>query len=506
MSHVQTGMTTVYREISIEDLRRAEEERRAAELADRMRREEESRQRALAEAKSIASQAHNQLSNMQQQLNKEKNRLPDLVYSFDSLPEMPRSGEVSDWQNHANTVSALVKGWRQELNHAIKVAEEVLNRRIRTQKAWQDNKQLLALHQANAGQLKSLQELVPDVASKINIALSVLSDDSSYENIESFNSDLSTTIEEVRNDIKRLTNIGLNNDRIASQIQKITTPFEMVMGDMQLRAWKEINDTKEHAFFEDELAKRLATANWNETDIPKNLVLDLARLRSGIVKLENTNFFVRLIQAIDKKSWMEKAESMLNSPPSYLPSVLVDEWQFISGELEMVAFGKKALSTTLTRRYSNIHEASKQALTQAYVFEQAKAAIAECGMIIEEDIVDMQFGEGAVTSKTMAFFTIPGFYDRKVVLSIDSDGNTTSLPIRFNDSNSEFEKMRDIEFNHAICDRLGNALSSLASSGIQMDMAQEKTEHPVLLASDLGIELCQCDEPNIARKQSMREV
>lgn len=87
MSEVQTGITTVNREISVEDLRRAEEDRRAAELADRMRREEEARQHALVKARNTTSSAHAELSNMQLQLNEAKIRLPDLVYSFGSLPE-----------------------------------------------------------------------------------------------------------------------------------------------------------------------------------------------------------------------------------------------------------------------------------------------------------------------------------------------------------------------------------------------------------------------------------
>jgi hypothetical protein len=138
------------------------------------------------------------------------------------------------------------------------------------------------------------------------------------------------------------------------------------------------------------------------------------------------------------------------------------------------------------------------------VFAQAKAAIAECGMIIEEDVIDLVFDGNEAPPSVMAF-TVPGFQDRKVVLTMDPAGNTASLPLRFNDTDSESENIRDIEFDHEVCHRLSNALSSLASSGINIAMTKEETDHPVLRASDLGIRLRQRDETSATKKQLLRE-
>jgi hypothetical protein len=504
MSEVQTGITTVTREVSVEDLRRAEEERRAAELADRMRREEEARQRALANARNATAQVHTELSSMQQQLNEAKSRLPDLTFCFDSLPEMPRSGEVSEWQHHAATVSSLVNDWRNELEHAIRVAEEILRRRVRTQKAWQENSQLLAAHRANVEQLEALNQFLPDVRHNVEYGLSVLEHDATYEEIESFNESLAMTIERLGLEIRRFTNIGLNNDLLATQVRAITTPFEMVMGADRTEAWKEYKRTEALSAFEAAFESRLATARWSEDNLPQDLALSLARIRSGIAKAENTDFFGRLLQAAERKARMEAAQSMLNTAPSYIPPELTEEWRFIAVELEKVAFGHNALTTNLTRRYQSIHEASKLALTHAYVFAQAKAAIAECGLIIEEDVIDLVFDGNEAPPSVMAF-TVPGFLDRKVVLSMDSTGNTASLPLRFNDSDAESERLRDIEFDHEVCHSLSKALSSLASSGIAMALTKEETDHPVLRASALGIRLRRSTDADTAKKHFARE-
>jgi hypothetical protein len=156
------------------------------------------------------------------------------------------------------------------------------------------------------------------------------------------------------------------------------------------------------------------------------------------------------------------------------------------------------------RRYQSIHEASRLALTHAYVFAQATAAIAECGLIIEDDVIDLVFDGNEAQPSVMAF-TVPGFKDRKMVLSMDSTGNTASLPLRFNDSNAESEKIRDIEFDHEVCHRLSKALSSLESSGITMTMTKEETDHPVLRASDLGIRLRRNTDPDPAKKHFAME-
>ena len=343
MSEVQTGITTVNREVNVEDLRRAEEERRAAELADRMRREEEARQRALADARNATAQAHAEMSSMQQQLNEAKTRLPDFTFCLESLPEMPRSGDINEWQEHAAIVGSLVDSWREKMEHAIRVAEEALRRRLRTQKAWQDNSWLLAAFRANVEQLEELKLFLPDVQSNTEYYLSALEHHATYEEIESFNGNLTTTIERLHSEILRFTNIGLNNRQLAAQVQAITAPFEMVLGTDRTEAWKESKRTEALNVFEAALESRLATTCWSENELPQDLALSMARIRSGIATAENTDFFGRLLQAAERKTRMEAAQSMLDRAPSYIPPELAEEWHFLVAELEKVAFGHNTL-------------------------------------------------------------------------------------------------------------------------------------------------------------------
>jgi putative NIF3 family GTP cyclohydrolase 1 type 2 len=100
---------------------------------------------------------------------------------------------------------------------------------------------------------------------------------------------------------------------------------------------------------------------------------------------------------------------------------------------------------------------------------------------------------------------VPGFHDRKVVLSMDSTGKTVSLPLRFNDSDAEWERARDLEFEQAVCHRLGRALSSLATSGIKVALTKEATAHPVLKASEVGFQLREVSHP-ATDKRFAREV
>jgi hypothetical protein len=312
-------------------------------------------------------------------------------------------------------------------------------------------------------------------------------------------------VEQIHSEIRRFTNIGMNNGRLAEMVLEITTPFEMIMGTGRTEDWKKYKRKAALNTFESDLQDRRLSSRWNENDLPQDLALSLARIRSGIATPENTDFFVRLLQTIEKKAHMETAQKMLNAAPSYIPPELADEWRFIAQELEKVLFGHNALTTNLVRRYQGIHEASKSALTHAYVFAQAKAAIAECGLIIEEDVIDLMF-DGNETPPSVMAFTVPGFQDRKVVLSMDSANNTASLPLRFNDSNAELEMMRDIEFDHEVCHRLSKAISSLKNEGITMDMIKEKTDHPVLKASELGIRLRKGSKRPASIKHFAREI
>jgi hypothetical protein len=504
MSEVQTGMTTITRSVSVEDLRRAEAERHAAELADRMQREEAVRQRALGEARDTTAQAHAELGSLQQQLDTAKKRLPDLTYSFGTFPEMPRGGEVYQWQQHAASVTALVRGWRDELASATAAAEEVLRRRVRTKKAWQENASLLAGHRAHLEQLEALKQLLPDVTSASLLAPVVPVQGAAYEEIEAANTGLAWALDKIAVEIRRFTGIGRSNEQLARQIQQVTVPFEMVTGEDRAAAWRAAVRSKELEAFESALAARLASSRWNEAELPQDLALSLARIRTGLATAENSDLFGRLLQRSELRTRIGDAQAMLDAPPAYLPSGLACEWHATAAQLERVCFGHDPLSTTLTRRYQALVEASQLALNHAYVFAQAKAAIAECGLMVEEDVIDLQFGDSEAPPSVMAF-TVPGFHDRKVVLSMDSTGKTVSLPLRFNDSDAEWERARDLEFDHEVCRRLGRALSSLATSGINVALTKEATAHPVLKASEVGFKLREVSHP-ATDKRFAREV
>ena len=109
-------------------------------------------------------------------------------------------------------------------------------------------------------------------------------------------------------------------------------------------------------------------------------------------------------------------------------------------------------------------------------------------MIVEEDVIDLTF-DGSEAPLGIMAFTVPGFRDRKVVLTMDAAGNTASLPLRFNDSDAEAEKVRDREFDQEVCHRLTEALESLEESGITVSLAKDGVPEPVLKASEVGIRL-----------------
>jgi hypothetical protein len=220
---------------------------------------------------------------------------------------------------------------------------------------------------------------------------------------------------------------------------------------------------------------------------------------------ENTDFFNRLLHAASKRDSQMQARRLLDDAPAYIPPELTEKWRFLSRELERISAGQGRLSTTLIRSHADFHDESRNALKQAYVFTQARAAMAECGMIVEDGVIDIRFDEEKIQRKIMAF-TLPGFQDRNVLFSMELDGHTDVIPIRDNDLETSYEKARDIEFNNAVCHRLEDAFSSLKNSGIAVDLAKADLEHPVIPASALGLKVTKNDRKADQKKTMEREL
>lgn len=488
MSEVQTGMTAVDDDIDFEDLMRAEEERLHAELAERMRREEEQKQRALDSARKATSKAHDELNRLRRQYLEDKKRLPDLVFWFDELPEMPVGGDVMEWMDHAAKTVYLVKRWREDFDLAAAVAEETLKRRIRTEKAWQDNTRLLSVMAAALDQLETLKALLPGVCRMVETPPSVLISDTPWEEIESANRNLDAFNERIGAEIKRLMSIGLNDSLLNAHILAVTVPYDMVMGADRATAFRQSVETEAVRRFEQNLAGHLAAVCLTEADLPMDFALYLSRIRTGIATDGKTDVFGRIVRTAEQKKQRENARAMLDKAPTYLPPGLALEWEDLVTVLHKIASGHGELTPTVERRYRDIREQAKQSLKQAYVFAQARAAIAECGLIVEDDAVDMVFDDGEDLPKTMAL-SVPGYDDRKVLFSLDRSGQTAILPLRFNDRETEYERVLDREFSERVCEGLDRALSRLEPAGITMNLTTEETAAPVLLASELGVTL-----------------
>ncbi len=506
MSEVQTGMTTVNDTISMADLMRAEEERRAAELAERMRREAEERRRALSDARQRTALAHMELSGLEQSLVDMKSRLPDLTFLFGELPDMPTGGDLQEWQEHAGLVTTLIRHWKNDFQQAVNVAEETLRRRLRTQKAWEDHRRLTAEIAAHAEQLKTLENLLPDVKRHVQPAFPAPPIPGAvYEDIEAVNLSISNSVSRLRSEIDRLTRIGLCNDRLAQSVRDAALPYDMVTAGKKVEDWYTAHDEQALRMFESRMKPALTKSGFCEDDLPMDLALCLARIRTGLATAENTDFFNRLLRAASIRDSREQARQLLEKAPDYIPPELAETWHFILTALEQAAAGHGELTTTLVRSHADLHEQSRKAMKQAYVFAQTRAAMAECGMIVEDGVIDIGFDEEKNQRKIMAF-TLPGFKGLNVLFAMEPNGHTDVIPIRDNDLETSYEKARDIEFNNAVCHRLEDAFSSLKNSGITVDLTKADLEHPVVPASTLGLKVTKNDRYAEQKKTMERKI